>query len=515
MSESQKTSHFRIRDVNELNSAPEKTPLPKPHETDIPNLGSVVPKNEPRLIDTESKETKAKATDAISPTPAPASTVENTKKPLDTIPSVNIEDRNLPGNVGWISRIANATEGRWARLKTGVDTLPDRFRSSSLMRTEERATTKLQALAAQRQVQMMKKADAKAKLQEIRMAGTHWSSKIPFVRWVNTQRAAWERTKLEWAEGKIRNYDGQIKETNIFRDRAIKQRGIYDKNINVKVEKNEQRLNDKLRPIEGLRVETETAIERLSESAKAFAGIVENKKAAMQDLLKIRVQEPETETEAQERDALMEKINEQRIRAELLLKQVERKLERCYKHQRRIGRAQAVLIGAKERIEMRYTRKIKAISTAEDTQQPLQSAESDKEGTLSASSAIKALARAISGEESMEKALSPKQFIELWNRVAPGALIQKPESFSIWLRGGLEGIQKGSVSSKLAPTEEENILFEKIKKQDDISLKEWKIVIDRLIRISPEFKTHCARENLETNDDAFDLISMLVSALDE
>jgi len=355
---------------------------------------------------------------------------KNEPAAIEKTPTRHIEDRNLPGNIGWLGRVSTAVDAKWLGAKTWATTLPGRFSADHHARMENMYDNRAKLLQAERMRYAEKAMDAKTK----RMALGYEHSfldRFKIGQWLKDVRTGW----YSWREQR-NDRQAQIKAAALTRevgkrDRAGALKSFTNKKITGALDSAERRLNARVPQIELLEDEANGAVERLGNQLSQDAEKSSKLLTRFEQVKQIRLNNPnESKEERVANDTLMEKLYGERMRMENRITNTQAKLDRCYHHLKRLEKARNISAAASDRIQARYTRYAERAARTE-------SADATGPTALATEISEPDFASLLAEDdffntEWMETEVTPVAFVRAWNIVMPGMKIESPKDLLAW-----------------------------------------------------------------------------------
>lgn len=404
-------------------------------------------------------------------------------------PRVNIEDKKLPGNYGWTGRIVDAAQRRWIQFDTWNMTHGDRANSDRKARTAEAMELRRNSLTGQRDACEDGLLKVRDRIEELKNNDSLFS-KLPIGRQINSLRLRWNTAKAQGWERDLRAIDTKLVDVNAKWQRAIDSKSLYDSRVNARVSKAEQKLNDKLQPIERLRTEVDASVEKLGTSIAAFEKLRLLLGEQIDALKAERRRGPQTQEQLRARQEKLSLLKQQFAGTTRVLEKHQQKLLRCYDHQRRLANAHSQAAAAKEGILGRYYNKVNAISRPESAPTTPETTPATPETVTPVSVSIADEITAGSIEDGERMKVTAENFLRLWNIALPGAEIKRGQPVT-----SFEDIVK--LYDKLVPPGSEGALSDEMRRGEPMLLSDWRKLVTKLAEVSPEFKGLLAGERID------------------
>jgi hypothetical protein len=442
---------------------------------------------------------------AMSTTPA-AEITPTPATPEKVRPRVNIEDKKLPGNYGWTGRIVEAAQRKWIQFDTWNMTHADVTKSDRKARTAATMELRRNSLTGQRDLCEDQLQKAQERVEELKNNDSLFS-KLPIGRQINSLRLRWNMSKAQGLQRDIRVIDAGLVDVNGKWQRALDSKSLYDSRVNARVSKAEQKLNDKLQPVERLRTEVDAAVAKLGDSIAAYEKVRLSLGEKIDALKAERRRGPQTEGQLRARQEKLSLLKRQFADSTKALERHQGKLLRCYDHQQRLANAHSQAKAAKEGILGRYHRRVEAISRPESpagTPEPTPTTPTSPESTAADTDSLADEIEAGSIEAGDRMKLTPQNFLRHWNIALPGAEIKTGQPVT-----SFEDIVK--LYDKLVPPGTTGALTEEMRRGDPMEIGEWRTLVKKLVEKSPEFKGLLSGERGIDADIAMNKISLMAA----
>lgn len=434
-----------------------------------------------------------------SKTSARTEAVESRTSSEGIRPSIDIADRNLPGNYGWTGRLINAAENKWLSFRTWDKTHGDRAISARKARTADVLGTKIDSLRGERETCAEYLSKMRDRIGDIK-DNDSWFSQTTLGRGINNARMRWTSIKAGWWERSVKDLDAQLKAVGSRHQKALDTKSFHDARINDEIGRAEKRLNDKLAPIERLRAEVDASAEKYGRSVTNYDQ-VRTKILEQIDALKgQRRRGGMTDTEFTAQQEALSKLRENLRKTNRIIEQHQKKYLRCIDHQKRLANAHGDSRATRESITGRMYRSAARVSTPESgvrSEPPAETAETEPP--------VRAEILRAHLEDGESTEVSIEQFHSLWNLALPGAEMKKGrrienprDLFKLW---DLAFPESTSAPITITPEQRENGFK---------TVGEWRKFVEALYKVDDGFKAFVRGETRDA-EEAMDRISLFAA----